>query len=106
MRDATVRFLQENQPWTVPYAPCCQTTVEKSRHAVLHAMKSVGKLSTVFEELDHGRKDVPKHLLLVSDMAADLMTVSLRLANLFGFDLCTVLMNRSEEKNGVKYPPV
>lgn len=107
MRDATVRFLQVNQPWTVPYAECCQSTIDKSKHAVLHAMKSVGKLAAMFEEYDHkGVLDDDKSLLLVADMAADLMTVRLRLANLLEFDLCTHLMIRSEEKNGVKYQPV
>lgn len=103
--DVTVKFLQDHQPWTVLYANCCKTKTDMCRHAVLHAAKTVGKLSGVFEERDHTGVMTDKMEATLADMAADLMTAALRLANLCEFDLALEVVRRSEEKNGVKYPP-
>jgi hypothetical protein len=97
-----VSFLQRHQPWTVPYAPAVAGDRERmAAHNVHHAAKSVGKLSAVFEDLDHGRSlDVQT----IKDMAADLFTEALRFANLYGFDLETELRRRVNEKNAEGYP--
>lgn len=104
----TIRFAQVNQPWTVPYSGGVLIASDAhvphilESHAVLHAAKSVGKLAAVFEGADHGR---PVDVGLISDMAADLVTAALRLANLCDFDLATALVERVQEKNGVGFSP-
>lgn len=117
--DLTLRKAQRNQPWTLPYSSgvvfAFQDTVPHilGTHAVLHAMKSVGKLSSVFEALDHPEPGIPRdnsyqpgpaepnfvQLSMIADMAADLVVVALRLANLYDFDLEDVLVRRVIEKN-------
>jgi hypothetical protein len=105
--ELTIRHAQANQPWTVPYsagvqkAACDDVPHILATHAVLHAAKSVGKLATVFERLDHGEEPTSIHADAVAEMAADLVTTALRLANLYGFDLAAALCARVEEKYGV-----
>lgn len=108
----TIREAQTGQPWTVPYSP----SVEYARvhgvphilasHNVLHAAKSVGKLASVFEALDHRDGGTmgtacpyDEQLQVIKDMAADLMTEALRFANLYKFDLATELVRRVGLKN-------
>lgn len=101
--ELTIRAAQENQPWTVPYLAAVRDAAKNiphilASHAVLHAAKSVGKLAAEFEKADHG------FLIdegVVAAMSADLVTAALRLANLYGFDLASVLVERVTEKNGV-----
>ena len=103
-----LRTLQATQPWTVPYgariAKAKSEYGEKrdllARHAVLHLMKSVGKLAGMFEAADH-KDDHTMHtdVKLIQNMSADLVTVAMRFANLYHFDLETVLKRRVEEKN-------
>lgn len=114
----TLRRLQLTQPWTIPYSAGIDVAVEEGTiphllgsHVVLHASKTVGKLASVFESLDHSR-NVGEHgrsepitagaLLTIRDMAADLVTEAMRLANLYDFDLTQHLVLRSEEKNRVR----
>ena len=108
----TIRHAQVHQPWVIPYSANVLQAEETtspnilSQHAVLHAMKSVGKLAALFEAVDH--RDSPNlnynDLALLQSMSADLMTVALRLANLHGFDLAEVLCMRIRDKNGVDLP--
>jgi hypothetical protein len=117
-QDLTIRYAQKRQPWTVPYARGVEHAAKAdvphilASHCVLHAAKSIGKLAAVFEELDHpdpykqacpwGRSapsDV--QLATVKAMSADRVTVALRFANLYGFDLSDELEKRVAEKNGV-----
>ena len=108
-----IRERQHNQPWTVPYAQ----GVEDARasgyvphilasHCALHAAKTVGKLATVFEAMDHPVRNgygptAPSDMQLqvIKDMAADLFTEALRFANLYGFDLADEHARRVDEKN-------
>ncbi len=112
MRDPgklTIRGAQIDQPWTVAYSPGVESAshVEVphilASHAVLHASKSVGKLAAVFEALDHrDQADVTREeLQTIIAMSADLMTIALRFANLYDFDLARALIDRVQEKNGV-----
>ena len=116
----TISHAQENQPWTVPYSAGMDIAAQElvphimGSHVVLHATKSIGKMATVFEALDHSRsigetgKSEPmteQHREMIAAMSADLMTAALRFGNLSGFDLATVLVERVEEKNGVKIAP-
>ena len=104
----TIHRAQETQPWTVPYSAAIQKAVAGdlphllASHAVLHAMKTVGQLAAVFESLDHSGTDAsPEQVELLRGRAADLVTVALRLGNLYGFDVAQALVERSEDKNGV-----
>jgi len=112
----SIHHAQVNQPWTVPY----NAGIDVARldlvphifgsHTALHAMKSVGKLATVFEALDHSRNIgvegksepiSPEQLETVKAMSADLMTAALRFANLYSFDLAAVLVERIKEKTAL-----
>lgn len=121
MRDLTIRHAQRHQPWTVPYAAGIDVASRElvphilASHTTLHAMKSVGKLATVFEALDHSRdvgvegtseRMTAAQLETVKAMSADLMTAALRFANLYSFDLASVLVERIREKNGVELKPM
>lgn len=97
-----LKFLQQHQPWTVPYTPEVAASRERmAAHNVHHAAKTVGKLAAVFEAVDHG-----SHLdfKAIKDMAADLLTEALRFANLYDFDLEAELRRRVSEKNNIGYP--
>lgn len=108
--ELSIRFAQQNQPWTVKYSDGVMATHNSKQiphvlasHAVLHAAKSVGKLAGVFEAADHSGEVSPLAVPTVKAMAADLVTAALRLANLYGFDLATELVERVTEKNGVGF---
>jgi hypothetical protein len=118
----TIQHAQDHQPWTVPYAAAIDVAAETgtiphilATHTALHAMKSVGKLATVFEALDHsrnvgaaGRSEYMTYeqLLTIRAMSADLLTAALRFANLYHFDLAEVLLARIKEKNGIELEPM
>lgn len=104
----TLHEAQTTQPWTVPYSIGFMDATNNSvrhamsSHAVLHAMKTVGQLAAVFENLDHTGRDIsPAQLAEVEGKSADLVTAAMRLANLQEFDLARALIERSEEKNDV-----
>lgn len=106
----TFRQAQANQPWTVPYSPqvaeASETTVPHilGSHCVLHAAKSLGKIAAVYEMLDHAGKPLSdKDRSAIAAATADLATAAIRFANLHGFDLATVLVERVREKNGADF---
>lgn len=117
--ELTIEFAQRNQPWTVSYSPGVIRAANVwdvqpgadvradvphilASHNVLHAAKTVGKLAAVFERLDHtGQLASVEDIGVIADMAADLLTEALRLANLYRFDLAAVFVRRVEEKNAV-----
>ena len=105
--ELTIHHAQVNQPWTVEHSNKFNTSVLMmahlpATHNILHAAKTVGKLAAVFEELDHTGKPITlMQQETIKDMAADLVSEALRLANLYGFDLATELVRRVEEKNAV-----
>ena len=109
----TFYHAQYNQPWTVPYRSGVVEAQERllvphimASHAVLHAMKSLGKLATVFEKLDHREVGMltEQELTTIENMSADLVTVALRLGNMYNFPVADVLTARIWEKNGVHLP--
>lgn len=96
-------FLQRHQPWTVPYTAEVAASRERmAAHNVHHAVKTVGKLSAVFEAVDHGQM---LDLETIKEMSADLLSEALRFANLYDFDLEEELRHRVASKNSVGYPP-
>lgn len=71
-------------------------------HAVLHAVKSIGKIAAVCEARDHdGDVMNPDDVAEIAKMSADLFTIALRFANLFKFDLASMLVERVQDKNKV-----
>lgn len=105
----TFEEAQSKQPWTVPYSSGVNSALAcglvphiLASHAVLHATKTVGKLATVFEGLDHTDVRITaEQRETVRAMAADLATAAIRFANLYGFSLADALEERVKEKNGV-----
>lgn len=103
--------MQKVQPWTVPYSTAVVEAATRGlthvygSHAVLHAMKSVGKLAALFEAFDHRNDYDPNEdeIVAMAAASADLVTAALRLANLYQFDLEDTLILRVGEKNGVGF---
>jgi hypothetical protein len=99
----TIRDAQLNQPWTLPYTAEVEMIRErKAMHALFHMMKTLGKMAAAFEQYDHtgippGAKSQAE---IVKDMASDSLTIALRIANLYGFDLVEWFVKRTTEKNG------
>lgn len=108
----TISHAQSRQPWVLPLHEEIERAIAIdaipyafSSHAVLHATKSVGKLASVFENLEHTGKNITSEQRAeVAAMAADLVTIALRFANLHNFDLATALVERVAEKNGTPIP--
>lgn len=122
MRDyskLTISHAQKHQPWLVPYSPNFMAATSYTgpngrylmphlmgTHVTLHAAKTVGQISAVFEALDHSSEEITDaQRQTIADKAADLMTAALRLANLYNFDLAEVLVDRVESKNGCRLEP-
>jgi len=115
----TIRFAQDNQPWTVPYSANFMSAARGytgpngryqmphlfGAHTVLHAQKTLGQIAAVFEALDHSGVEISEaQIAVIADKSADLVTAALRFANLYGFDLAQSLVERCEEKNSVVLP--
>ena len=105
VENLTIHYAQRNQPWTVPYPRAFTDSGVPhilGSHVILHAAKSVGKMATVFEALDHTLSpETSEQIEVLRCMSADLLTAAMRVANLYGFDLARALVERVEEKNGV-----
>lgn len=108
LEEITVTWCQERQPWAVPYSNAFMsaryhTPHNMATHATLHAMKSLGKIAAVFEAVDHrGGATLDEERDEIASMAADLFTIALRLANLYGFSLVHALSRRVWDKNKVQ----
>lgn len=109
----TLHHLQTTQPWTLPYSPKLVATVEAddglghllATHTMLHAQKTLGQIAAIFEELDHTGADMDMAQRdTLAGKAADLVTVAMRFANLYNFDLARAVVLRSEDKNNVTIP--
>lgn len=116
MNNFTLQEVQQIQPWTVPYEAGIDKASKEfvphilGTHMVVHAMKTIGKIATIFEELDHsrnisieGKSEImtSDQLQTLKNQSADLVTAALRFANLYQFDLGDVLVERVNEKNQV-----
>lgn len=109
--DVSLRWTQENLPWTIPYSKEFNKASTQSmlphldmQHAMIHVLKSMGKLAARFDQMDHGTnltsdgEDVP-------NIVADLVVCALRMANTspWGrFDLADAVRERLEKRNNVK----
>jgi hypothetical protein len=113
MSHLTFSTAQYSQPWTVPYAErdgwkhAEFRSTYAAKHAVLHAMKSLGKIAAELEANDHDNAHstlTDAQIAQVANMSADLVSAALRLANVMRFDLESVLRQRVIAKNGTGYP--
>ena len=58
---------------------------EKLRHILLHLVKSVGKMATYCEEMEHGRESDSS--LVIHEVTPDLLFHALQLANYYQINL-------------------
>lgn len=103
----TIWSAQREQPWAVPYAKkhWVNGAEGQLKHALLHASKSLGKIATIIEHLDHSEKSwlSDDELIAVADCAADLVSAALRIGNVVGHSIAHALVRRVREKNGNGY---
>lgn len=104
----TIRWAQNHQPWTLKLSNINERGFNPfvwGAHATLHIVKSAGKIATVFEALDHtGLSMTEEQRGVIADMSADLVTLAMRFANLYSFDLATRLTERVLEQNKIPIP--
>jgi hypothetical protein len=99
-----LRSLQANLPWTVPYSNAVKHSddpVVLQKHALLHLVKAMGRLSSHYEKVDHSKAPLFDDDVKVE--VANLVIGALRLANLEGFDLQDYVLKQLEEKNHVHF---
>lgn len=78
--------LQQNQPWVIPYTAVFETSkvLEGHRdfqHALIHVMKSAGKLAAVCDDIEHGSESPALAGRDLRDRVADMVVCALRMAN-------------------------
>lgn len=106
MSELTIREIQKQLPWTVHYHHDFRASPvahKDFQHALIHAMKAVGKLSAVVDKAEHKGSDF--HPIEVNMYIADLVVCALRMANTSPFgtiDLQAAVEFRIEDKNQVK----
>lgn len=99
----TLRWLQANLPWTIPYAPHFEAAaypMDRVKHDVLHVMKSLGRIAAECENHDHGRDRKLTGKALGKEVA-DLVICALHIAKLEHFDLEDAVIDSSGVRNGV-----
>lgn len=99
----TLRWLQENLPWTLPYSEHFEATaypLDRVKHDVLHVMKSLGRVAAECENHDHGR-DRKLYGPALAKEVADFVICALHIAKLEGFDLEDAVIDNSSLRNGV-----
>ncbi len=95
--------IQIQLPWTIKYSQDFRSNPQSHKdfaHAVTHAMKALGKLSAIVDDLDHRRES----LLEPDNYISDLVVCALRMSNTYPgriIDLESTLINRIESKNKV-----
>lgn len=105
--ELTIFRAQMEQPWAVPYARkhWVNNAEGQLKHALLHATKSLGKISTIVEALDHSEASwlSDEAMATITDCAADLLSAALRIGNVVGGSVAHALVRRVREKNGNGY---
>lgn len=109
-KEASLRALQTNLPWTVRYSQDFRANPQSHKdfaHAVLHAVKAVGRLSEFVDDMDHDRSVADEKGLRdqFGVYVADLVVCALRAANTYPggvLDLNDAVIDRIETKNNVK----
>ena len=101
----TLYRMQCEQPWTVPYGKnkwWVTNNEGRVKHCLAHAQKTLGKIATIVEKLDHDDRDwlSDAECDQVGDLAADLVTVALQLGTATFRSVAHALVRRVVEKNG------
>ena len=108
--ELTLFQAQREQPWTVPYGKekwWVVTNEGRLKHCLAHAQKSLGKIASIVEKLDHEQRSwlTDAECDVVGDMAADLVTVALQIGTTVSRSVAHALVRRVAEKNGVALDP-
>lgn len=104
MKTLTLNDIQLQLPWTIKYSIDFRSNPQSHKdfsHAITHAMKAIGKLSAIVDDLDHHRECG----IEPDEYMADLVICALRMATTYpgrNIDLNSALIERIESKNGVK----
>lgn len=108
----TIREAQWLLDWNTPYGQAFADASSRfphlrMTHAVLHAAKSIGRISAILEKFDHSDPvfDAQLYSTMESECAS-LMAVAMRLSQLIGFDLATAYVRADEVKNNVQHHAV
>lgn len=107
-KDLTLFQAQNEQPWTVPYGRLkWWVTNDEGRikHCLAHAAKSLGKIASEIEALDHDDSgwlsdDAEDR---IADMAADLVSVAMQIATVVHRSVAHALVRRVVAKNGTLF---
>lgn len=86
MSDRTIRELQSSLPWTAHYHRDFRATPQTHKdfsHALLHIVKSSGKLASIIDDAEHGGVNWanPEMRADVENYVADMVICALRMAN-------------------------
>lgn len=103
-RERDLSALQPVLPWGNPYAEEFMSEISlyrDFRHALLHLMKSLGKLAAIVEADDHGGRPGETDYLKTPALVADVVICALRLGNTnpTPFDVLDAVMLRLDDKN-------
>lgn len=101
---------QMEQPWTVPYGKdkwWVTSDEGRLKHCLFHVQKSLGKIATLVERLDHWDRIqlMDQECDEVVDMAADLVTVALQIGTAVCRSVAHALVRRVTDKNGKLLDP-
>ena len=103
VKGMTLRWLQANLPWTIPYSDmfvASAYSMDRVAHDVMHVMKSLGRIAAECEGHDHGR-DRKLYGEAFAKEVADLVICALHIAKLEGFDLQDAVIDNSSLRNKV-----
>ena len=108
--DLTISLAQRQQPWTVPYGQnkwWVTNDEGRLKHCMAHAQKSLGKIATIIERLDHEDRTwlLDDECDAVGDLAADLVSVALQIGTTVSRSIAHALVRRVTEKNGTALDP-
>lgn len=87
-----------------------KSEIDKLIHIHLHLSRTIGKLATICENIDHKRRvsDVSisdiEDKLTIRDISADLIHHSSQISNLFGYELGSVVLDRYR-RNSLRFAP-
>ena len=102
-----LKELQNRLPWVAKNSRKFNDNPQEHKdfaHAISHAMKALGELSSMVEEMDHIQS--AKYFAVNPEKyMSDLVICALRMANTFPgrkIDLEAEIIHRLESKNGVK----
>lgn len=103
----TLRVLQHQLPWAIPYSPEFRASqqVERHRHLMhdlLHVYKSLGRIAAMAEKIDHAKEPGLDTEALAQE-TADLVICALHIANtnpLGVFDLQHAVLASLDRRNG------